>query len=68
MHPSFTQYKSRFRALLGPIMGVLTLLAAILLGAVLCSASKPQARSITSIFAPRSTSADSRITGCAFST
>ena len=39
-------------------MGVLTLLAAILLAAALCSASESQADSVTSIFAPRSTPAD----------
>lgn len=52
-------YKSRFRAFLGPALGVLTLLAGILLAAALCTASEPQANSVPSIFEPRSTPADS---------
>jgi hypothetical protein len=59
MHPSFTPDNSRFRALLRPALGVLTLLAGVLLAAALCSASEPAANSIPNIFAPRSTPADS---------
>jgi cytochrome c oxidase subunit II len=59
MHPSSTPDKSRFRALLRPALGVLTLLAGVLLAAALCSASEPGANSIPNIFAPRSTPADS---------
>jgi hypothetical protein len=59
MHSTFRQYKSRFRALLRPALGVLTLLAGVLLAAALCSASEPGASAIPSIFEPRSTPADS---------
>ena len=59
MYPSFTQYNSRLRALLGPALGVLTLLAGILLAAALCTAREPQANSIPSIFDARSTPAES---------
>src|SRR5215510_13934153 len=59
MYPTFTHYKSRFRAFLGPALGVLTLLGGILLGAALCTASEPQANPVPSIFEPRSTPADS---------
>ncbi len=59
MHSTFRQYKSPFRALLRPALGVLTLLAGVLLAAALCSASEPGANAIPSIFEPRSTPADS---------
>jgi cytochrome c oxidase subunit II len=59
MQSTFRQYKSRFRALLRPALGVLTLLAGVLLAAALCSASEPGASAIPSIFEPRSTPADS---------
>src|SRR5215510_16043882 len=59
MYPTFTHYKSRFRAFLGPALGVLTLLAGILLAAALCTASEPQANPVPSIFDPRSTPAES---------
>lgn len=54
MHHNF-----RSGALLGPAMGVLTLLAGILFAATLCSASEPRANSVPSIFEPRSTPAES---------
>ena len=41
MHPTLTQYKSWLRALLRPVLGVLTLLAGVLLAAALCAASEP---------------------------
>jgi cytochrome c oxidase subunit II len=59
MYPTFMQYSSRFRALLGPALGLLTLLAGILLAAALCAAREPQANSVTSIFDAHSTPADS---------
>jgi cytochrome c oxidase subunit II len=59
MYPTFTHYKSRFRAILGPALGVLTLLCGMLLAAALCNAGEPQANPVPSIFAPRSTPAES---------
>jgi cytochrome c oxidase subunit II len=59
MYPTSTQHGSRFRLGLGPVTGVLTLLACIFLAAALCTATEPQANSIPSIFEPRSTPADS---------
>jgi len=59
MNPTFTHYKPRFRAFLGPALGALTLLGGILLGAALCTAGEPQANPIPSIFDPRSTPAAS---------
>lgn len=53
------QHKSRFRAFVGPAIGVFTLLAGTLLAAALCSATESQANSVPSIFEPRSTPADS---------
>ena len=51
------RYNLRSRAFLGPVVGLLTLLAGVLLAAALCTASEPQANSIPSIFEPRSTPA-----------
>src|SRR5215475_5196603 len=59
MSPSLSQHKSRFKAFLGPILGVLTLLAGVLFAAALCTATEPQANPVPSIFDPRSTPADS---------
>lgn len=59
MYPRRTQDKSRFRAFLGPAVSVLTLLAGILLAAMLCNASEPQGNPVPSIFEPHSTPADS---------
>ena len=59
MHPSFTHYKSRFRAFLSPALAVVILLAGLLLAAALCTASEPQTNSVPNIFEPRSTPADS---------
>lgn len=59
MHSTLTQYKSRLRALLRPVLGVLTLLAGVLLAAALCAASEPPSHAIPSIFDPRATPADS---------
>jgi cytochrome c oxidase subunit II len=53
------RYNSRSRAFLCRTLGVLTLLAGILLATALCTAGEPQASSVTSIFEPRSTPADS---------
>src|SRR5215468_11929980 len=59
MNPTFTHYKPRFRAFLGPALGALTLLGGVLLAAALCTATEPQANPIPSIFDPRSTPAAS---------
>jgi cytochrome c oxidase subunit II len=59
MYQTFTQEKPRFRAFLGPAIGVLTLLAGALLAAALCTASVHQAKSVSNIFDPRSTPANS---------
>src|SRR5215813_8095814 len=59
MHPSFTQSKSRFRAILSPFLATVILLAGVLLAAALCTASEPQPNSVPSIFDPRSTPAES---------
>ena len=59
MYTALTQYKSRFRAFLGPALAVLTLVVGILLAAALCTASEPKANPVPSIFDPRSTPADS---------
>jgi cytochrome c oxidase subunit II len=58
MHRIFRQNNSRFRVPLCRSIGVLTLLAGMLLAAALCAASQPQANSVPSIFATRSTPAD----------
>jgi cytochrome c oxidase subunit II len=59
MYQTFTQEKPRFRAFLGPAIGVPTLLAGALLAAALCTASVHQAKSVSNIFDPRSTPANS---------
>src|SRR5215813_2042328 len=59
MHPSFTQYNSRFRAFLSPVLATVILLVGILLAAALCTASEPPAHGVPSIFDPRSTPAES---------
>jgi cytochrome c oxidase subunit II len=59
MYPTFTHYKLRFRAILGPALGVITLLGGMLLAAALCNAAEPQAKAVPSIFDPRSTPAES---------
>src|SRR5215510_7308580 len=59
MFPSFVQHKARFRAFIGPALGVLMLLAGVLFAAALCTASEPKANPVPSIFDPRSTPAES---------
>jgi len=58
MYPTFTQYNSRFRALLAPALGLFTLLVGILLAAALCAAREPQANAVPNIFDAHSTPAE----------